>query len=140
MAASVASCLILKLTPPYSLLRSSQENLNLKTNLEMMTYDLVEFDELSLETQMLREGQFRAERRLKDNEEEIKALRRNKMDLVKDMDRLKKVQAEKIREVRRGGGAGGEGNSLRSPPNVALYDRLTPLLVASLLVDSARHP
>ena len=139
MAASVASCLILKLTPPYSLLRSSQENLNLKTNLEMMTYDLVEFDELSLETQMLREGQFRAERRLKDNEEEIKALRRNKMDLVKDMDRLKKVQAEKIREVR-GGGARSEGNSLRSPPNVALYDRLTPLLVASLLVDSARHP
>jgi chromosome segregation ATPase len=82
-----------------ALTKLREENLNLKTNLEMITYDLAEFDELSLETQMLREGQFRAEKRMKESEEEIRSLRREKIDLVKQMDNLKKEQAEKIREI-----------------------------------------
>ncbi|GMH81970.1 hypothetical protein TL16_g09103 [Triparma laevis f. inornata] len=76
-----------------------QENLSLKTNLEMITYDLAEFDELSLETQMLREAQFRTEKRIKDNESEITELRDINNDLKKELMMAGKKFAEDMEGV-----------------------------------------
>ncbi|GMH88700.1 hypothetical protein TrVE_jg987 [Triparma verrucosa] len=76
-----------------------QENLSLKTNLEMITYDLAEFDELSLETQMLREAQFRTEKRIRDNEAEITELRNANNDLKKELMMAGKKFAEDMEAV-----------------------------------------
>ena len=76
-----------------------QENLNLKTNLEMISYDLAEFDELSLEAQMLREAQFRTEKRLQDDDAEIEGLRAEKNNLEREMVMVSKKFAEEMEAV-----------------------------------------
>jgi len=89
-----------------------QANLDLRTKLEIITYDLAEFDELSLETQMLRESNYRSEGQIESLKEEINNLRTRENDMEKKLHETKqncvaeveKMQAQSLRQVVDDGG------------------------------------
>ena len=76
-----------------------QDNLNLRTQVEMVTFDLAEFDELSLETQILREAQFRTEKRVADDQKVIEELRRKNAILERDCVKMEENHANDVTEL-----------------------------------------
>ena len=76
-----------------------QDNLNLQTKLEIITYDLAEFDEISLETQMLREGMYRRDKKLEALQEDIKVLRAREAEMETVLAETKQHYVDEIERV-----------------------------------------
>ena len=114
--------------------------MNLKTKLEMITYDLAEFDELSLETQILREAQFRSEKRTADDASEIEALRDEKRALERKALATEKAHAEEVERVYRDALTADHEKEDNREEIAALKERVADLEESLRLAkDESRH-